>query len=147
MNLDFSPKFGISALTSLLHCKHNLYMECRQRPPITTFLPFAKLRTQPKKRIMAARKKATKKAAPKKAAKKAPKKAAKKAPKKAAKKGKKGKAVDLIISKSRTKNAVVTCNVSGDFYAALDGYVREAIASAEARATANGRKTLRPQDL
>jgi len=97
---------------------------------------------------MAARKKATKKkAAPKKAAKKAPKKAAKKAPKKAAKKGKKGKAVDLIISKSRTKKAVMSCNVSGDFYGALDSYVREAIEAAEARASANGRKTLRPQDL
>lgn len=97
---------------------------------------------------MAARKKATKKKAPKKAAKKAPKKAAaKKAPKKAAKKGKKAKMVDLIISKSRTKNAVQSCNVSGDFYGALDCYVRGAIEEAEARATANGRKTLRPQDL
>ena len=96
---------------------------------------------------MAARKKATKKKAPKKAAKKAPKKAAKKAPKKAVKKGKKAKMVDLIISKSRTKNAVQSCNVSGDFYGALDSYVREAIEAAEARASANGRKTLRPQDL
>ena len=92
---------------------------------------------------MAARKKATKKKAPKKAAKKA----AKKAPKKAVKKGKKAKMVDLIISKSRTKNAVQSCNVSGDFYGALDSYVREAIEAAEARASANGRKTLRPQDL
>lgn len=93
---------------------------------------------------MAARKKAAKKKAPKKAAKKATKKAAKKAPKKAAKKG---KVADLIISKSRTKNAVTSCNVSGDFYGALDSYVREAIEAAEARASANGRKTLRPQDL
>ncbi|HJM40184.1 MAG TPA: DUF1931 domain-containing protein [Planctomycetota bacterium] len=52
-----------------------------------------------------------------------------------------------MISKSRTKNAVNTCNVSGDFYGALDAYVREAIAGAESRATANNRKTLRPQDL
>lgn len=57
------------------------------------------------------------------------------------------KPIDLIISKSRTKNAVRKCNVSSDFYGALDGYVREAIKGAEARATANGRKTLRPQDL
>lgn len=97
---------------------------------------------------MAAKKKATKKKASKKVAKKAPKRAAKKAPKKAAKKGgKKSKVLDLIISKSRTKNAVQSCNVSGDFYGALDAYVREAIEAAEARASANGRKTLRPQDL
>ncbi len=53
---------------------------------------------------------------------------------------------DMIISKSRTKNAS-GLNVSGDFYAALDGKVREMIAGAEARADANGRRTLRPQDL
>ena len=57
------------------------------------------------------------------------------------------KTADLIISKSRTKNAARKCNVSSDFYGALDGYVRAAIKEAEARATANGRKTLRPQDL
>ncbi len=54
---------------------------------------------------------------------------------------------DLIISKSRTKAAATTCNVSGDFYGALDHYVRRAIAQAESRAAANGRKTLRPADL
>lgn len=60
----------------------------------------------------------------------------------------KGKtAGDLIISKSRTKAAVKNCNVSGDFYGALDAFVRNAIKFAEARATTNGRKTLRPQDL
>ncbi len=105
-----------------------------------------------KKAPKKAAKKATKKTAPKKATKKATKKTAKKAtkkaPKKAAKKGgKKSKLAELIISKSRTKNAVDSCNVSGDFYGALDSFVREAINSAEARATANGRKTLRPQDL
>lgn len=69
--------------------------------------------------------------------------------KKNTKPGKKAKAStgDLIISKSRTKAAVAKCNVSGDFYGALDSYVRNAIKSAEARATQNGRKTLRPQDL
>ena len=100
---------------------------------------------------MAAKKKATKKQATRKTAKKATKRAtkttAKKAPKRAAKRGKARKVADLIISKSRTKGAVISCNVSGDFYAALDGYVREAIKSAEERAWANGRKTLRPQDL
>ncbi len=54
---------------------------------------------------------------------------------------------ELIISKSRTKGAVKRCNVSSDFYPALDQYVRSAIKEAEGRATANGRKTLRPQDL
>lgn len=89
-------------------------------------------------------KKAVKKAAPKKkAAKKA---APKKAAKKPAKRGAK-KVADLIISKSRTKNAVAKCNVSGDFYGALDAFVRDAIKAAENRATENGRKTLRPQDL
>ena len=93
-------------------------------------------------------KKATKKAAPKKKATKkkaAPKKAAKKGAKKG--KSKKAKITELIISKSRTKNAVAKCNVSGDFYGALDAYVRDAIKAAENRATENGRKTLRPQDL
>jgi len=54
--------------------------------------------------------------------------------------------VDMIISKSRTKNASAI-NVSGDFYAALDGSVREMIARAEQRAVDNGRRTLRPHDL
>lgn len=55
----------------------------------------------------------------------------------AAKRGnnKKATAGDLIISKSRTKAAVRNCNVSGDFYGALDAYVRNAIKGAEARAT------------
>jgi histone H3/H4 len=93
---------------------------------------------------MAAKKKAAKKVTKKAVAKAAPKKAAKKIAGKA-----KGKATpaELIISKSRTKNAVVSCNVSGDFYGALDMFVRNAIVAAENRATENGRKTLRPQDL
>lgn len=53
---------------------------------------------------------------------------------------------DMIISKSRTK-AAASINVSGDFYAALDEAVRSLIAAAEARATNNGRRTLRPHDL
>ncbi len=95
---------------------------------------------------MAAKKKATKKKTTRKAAAKKP---ARKPAKKAAKKSNKKKKApaDLIISKSRTKGAVNKCNVSGDFYGALDAYVREAIAGAEERATANGRKTLRPQDI
>jgi histone H3/H4 len=54
---------------------------------------------------------------------------------------------DLIISKSRTKGAAKKCNVSSDFYGALDKKVRSIIADAEARAIANKRKTLKPADL
>jgi hypothetical protein len=54
---------------------------------------------------------------------------------------------DLIISKSKTKEAVTECNVSGEFYDALDAKVRELIKNAEKRAVANGRKTVRSQDL
>ncbi len=93
---------------------------------------------------MAAKKK-TKKKATKKA--KAP--ARKTNRKKTAKKARKGKnkVAELIISKSRTKNAVENCNVSSDFYSALDQFVRDAIAKAEERAMENKRRTLRPQDL
>ena len=76
-------------------------------------------------------------------------KAKKKATRKTAKKKtsrKKAGPVELIISKSRTKNAA-SINVSGEFYGALDAAVREMIATAEARAEANNRRTLRPQDL
>jgi len=92
---------------------------------------------QPPRGHLPMAKKTKKKAAKKKATKK-------KATKRKA--AKKKKPVEMIISKSRTKNAS-GINVSGDFYAALDGAVRDLIATAEARATANGRKTLRPQDL
>jgi len=52
----------------------------------------------------------------------------------------------MIISKSRTK-AAASINVSSDFYGALDDAVRGLIAQAEARATHNNRRTLRPHDL
>lgn len=69
--------------------------------------------------------------------------------KKASKRGSRGKSkvVELIISKSRTKGAATQCNVSSEFYGALDDFVRDAIAKAEDRAVMNGRKTLRAQDL
>jgi len=54
---------------------------------------------------------------------------------------------DMIISKSKTKESVKNCNVSGEFYSALDVKVREMIAIAEKRALDNGRKTVRPYDL
>lgn len=62
---------------------------------------------------------------------------------------KKAKKADdpFIISKSRTKAATKKCNVSSDFYGALDKKVREIIARAEGRATENKRKTLKPWDL
>jgi hypothetical protein len=68
--------------------------------------------------------------------------AARKAKKKASK-----KPVELIISKSRTKGATKKCNVSSDFYGALDKKVRAIITEAEGRAVANKRKTLKPADL
>jgi histone H3/H4 len=71
--------------------------------------------------------------------------AAKKKKKKAARK--KGKGGDLIISKTRTKNAVKKCNVGGEFYGALDEAVRGLIKDAEARAVGNKRKTLKAVDL
>ncbi len=70
--------------------------------------------------------------------------AKKKAP---ARKAAKAAGGDLIISKSRTKAATKKCNVGGEFYGALDKAVRGMIATAEARALGNKRKTLKPQDL
>jgi hypothetical protein len=64
--------------------------------------------------------------------------------KKAAKKKAAG---DLIISKARTKAASKKCNVGQEFYGALDKSVRQMIASAEARALGNKRKTLKAVDL
>ena len=69
--------------------------------------------------------------------------AARKAKKKAASR----KPAELIISKSRTKGATKKCNVSSDFYGALDKKVRAIITEAETRAVANKRKTLKPNDL
>ena len=54
---------------------------------------------------------------------------------------------DMIISKSKTKESVKECTVSGEFYSALDAKVRELIATADGRAKENGRKTVRPCDL
>jgi histone H3/H4 len=60
---------------------------------------------------------------------------------------KKASSSELIISKSRTKAAAKKCNVSSDFYGALDKAVRDLIRNAENRATDNKRKTLKPCDL
>jgi hypothetical protein len=58
-----------------------------------------------------------------------------------------GNEADMIISKSKTKETVKQCNVSGDFYDALDKKVKDLIKDAEKRAVANSRKTVRPCDL
>lgn len=89
---------------------------------------------------------AKKKASRKKASKKATKRTTKKKASKGGRGAKKKKTGDLIISKSRTK-AAAGINVSGDFYIALDEAVRNLIATAEARAGNNNRRTLRPHDL
>jgi len=65
----------------------------------------------------------------------------------ARKKAKKAGPAELIISKSRTKGAVNKCNVSSEFYGALDASVRALIKTAEKRALENKRKTLKPCDL
>ena len=64
-----------------------------------------------------------------------------------ARKKAKAKPKELIISKSRTKGSVKKCNVSSEFYDALDTKVRDIIKDAETRALANKRKTVKPQDL
>jgi hypothetical protein len=62
--------------------------------------------------------------------------------------GKKAAGSDaMIISKSRVKAAARKSNVGSEFYGALESHVRQVIAAAEARCAANGRKTLRPQDV
>lgn len=65
----------------------------------------------------------------------------------AARKKKKAGPVELIISKARTKAATRKCNVSSEFYGALDKKVRDIIKEAETRAVDNKRKTLKPCDL
>jgi len=69
------------------------------------------------------------------------------AAKKKKKTAKKAATGEMIISKSRTKAAVQECNISQEFYSALDQKVRELIGSAESRALDNKRRTLRPYDL
>ena len=67
--------------------------------------------------------------------------------KKVAKRRSTKKSVDLIISKSRTKGATKKCNVSSEFYGALDAHVRDVIKNAEARAVGNKRKTIKAVDI
>lgn len=67
--------------------------------------------------------------------------------KKATKRRSSRKPAELIISKSRTKGATKKCNVSSEFYAALDAHVRDVIKGAEARAVGNKRKTIKAVDI
>jgi len=69
------------------------------------------------------------------------------AKKKAGGKKSSGASDAMIISKSRVKAAAKKSNVGSEFYGALEKHVRQVIADAEARCAANGRKTLRPQDV
>lgn len=52
----------------------------------------------------------------------------------------------MLVVKSKIKD-VTKLNVAGDFADALSKMVEAKIKRAEERATANGRKTLKPQDL
>ncbi|MBS1266352.1 MAG: hypothetical protein MAG795_00319 [Candidatus Woesearchaeota archaeon] len=54
---------------------------------------------------------------------------------------------DLLVVKSKIKDAVQGLNVSGDFAEALDAEVRRLVKRAVARAKANNRKTLMAKDL
>ena len=54
---------------------------------------------------------------------------------------------DLIISKSKVKEASKECNVASEYYEALDKHVINIIKESEARAKANGRKTIRACDI
>jgi len=53
----------------------------------------------------------------------------------------------FVIAKLRVKQAIRKCKIGKEVYAALDQKVRCLLAEAEARALANKRKTLLPQDL
>lgn len=54
---------------------------------------------------------------------------------------------DIVVVRSKIKDCVKDCNVSGDFADALDKRVRELINNAETRAKANGRRTVQSRDL
>ena len=53
----------------------------------------------------------------------------------------------FVIAKLRVKQVIRRCKVGKEVYAALDTKVRRLLSEAEARALANKRKTLLPQDL
>ena len=52
-----------------------------------------------------------------------------------------------LVVKSAVRNRLKGMRASGDFFKALDKLLADELARAIARAKANGRKTLRPEDL
>ena len=54
---------------------------------------------------------------------------------------------DLLVVKSKIKDATSGLNVSGDFAEALDVEVKKLVSAAVERAKANNRKTLMAKDL
>jgi histone H3/H4 len=52
-----------------------------------------------------------------------------------------------LIVRSKIKSTVKGMRVSGDFYNALDRKVQDVMREASRRAKANGRATIRPDDL
>jgi histone H3/H4 len=53
----------------------------------------------------------------------------------------------MVVRKSKIKELAGKFRVSADFYDALNKTVQAQIKQAQKRAQANGRKTLRPEDL
>jgi len=52
-----------------------------------------------------------------------------------------------LVVKSAIRSRLKGMRASGDFFTALDKHLSDELAKAVARAKANGRKTLRPEDL
>ena len=52
-----------------------------------------------------------------------------------------------LVVKSAVRTRLKGMRASGDFFKALDKYLADELAKAVARAKANGRKALRPEDL
>jgi len=52
-----------------------------------------------------------------------------------------------LVVKSAVRSHLKGMRASGDFFKALDKHVGEVLVKAVSRAKANGRKTLRPEDL
>ena len=53
----------------------------------------------------------------------------------------------MLVVKSKIKEYVKECNVSGDFAETLNKEVQNLISKAEERCKANGRKTVQARDL
>ena len=56
-------------------------------------------------------------------------------------------AEEMIVVKSKIKSVVTDVNISSDFVQALNGEAIKLVKKAKERCVANGRKTLKPQDL